>query len=140
MLAYLPERANAVSAKTRKNILTAVRTGPVYKLSSICSSYIVRKIPQVTWLVLPSPFQFVPILIINVEVWVFEYSNQLWWCFKYYVNYEINKQTELLSINIASQCRLKTSYVLSFNDTIIAMKILLCILINVRYMKFKMLS
>lgn len=48
MLYYLPERANAISAKTRKNILTAVRTGLMYKLFGICSSYIVRKIPEVT--------------------------------------------------------------------------------------------
>lgn len=51
-----------------------------------------------------------------------------------------NKHTELLPINISSQCRLKTSYVLSFSDTIIAIKILLYIIINVRYMKFKTLS
>lgn len=66
---------------------------------------------------------------------VFEYSNQLGWCFKYYANYEINKQTELLSINIASQCRLETFYVLSFNDTVIAIKILLCIIQNGHYHK-----
>lgn len=48
MLYYLPERANVVSANMRKNILAAVRTGPMYKLSCICSTYIVGKIPEVT--------------------------------------------------------------------------------------------
>lgn len=52
MLVYLFERVNVVSVKMRKNILIVVCIGLVYKLFSICSSYIVGKILEVMWLVL----------------------------------------------------------------------------------------